>query len=137
MFQRDFLLKQIEEFGRFLGYVMKLRKDGKSDLALAEVSTSYSKLLDFDKSIVMETSLEDLIEILVVERHLPLHKLNMISDLLYEEGENLIEVDKMEAAGEAFQKCLLLINYLSENDETFSFEWLMKKDRIQEFTKRL
>jgi hypothetical protein len=136
MFQRDFLMRQIEEFGRFMGYLLKLRKEGKNDQALQEIGEVYKGFADLDKALVSSSSTNDLVDLLVNKQHLPVHKLRMVSDLLYEEGENLVELGNDKDSKCAFKKCLILIRYLQKNDDTYSFEWLTKIKRIEEFLEK-
>lgn len=136
MFQRDYLLKQIEDFARFLGVLLKLRKEGNHQVALQEIDEAYKGLLRVDKSVVVETPAEELIQALIKQNDIPLHKLKMLVDLLFEEGENLLALDHIAKSREAFQRSLILMNYVNDHDEVFSMEWMTKESRIQEFLKK-
>lgn len=127
------MLKQIEEFGRFLGTLLKLKSEGRNDRALMEINEFYNGMPDLNKSLIDDISPAEVIEVLISQKQLPLPKLRMISDLLYEEGDNLALLGMKQDAIPKFQKCRLLIHYLENNDDTFSFEWLTKKQRIEEY----
>jgi hypothetical protein len=138
MHKRDLLMRQFEEFGKFLatilGYkqqenfieVSKLINDG----ALKYIGISIGDIEDLDE--------ENLIIFLTQEKKLTDEQLKMLADLLYEKGINDLNafLNQDVTSQSYFKKAQLLYDFVNKNATLpYSLDTHYKLEAIKEFLK--
>lgn len=130
MIRKDYILRMVEEFGKFLAAIVGLRREGKLDEALKKIDDVYRGMIDLDPIIIKSVSPEELLDFLQNEQQYNSHYLKMIAELLFEEGQIYVENGDPVSAQNVLGKAKILINHLMENDQTFSFDWYEKLNVI-------
>ena len=126
MIRKDYILRMVEEFAKFLAAIVGLKNEGKYSEALKKIDTVYTGLIDIDPIILKSLSPEEMITFLKNEDKYSNQYLKIIAELLFEEGQIYVESGDPVSARNVLVKAKMLINYLSENDSTFSFDWYEK-----------
>ena len=126
MIRKDYILRIVEEFAKFLAAIVGLKREGKFDEALKKIDQVYNGMIDLDPIILKSIDQDELMDFLLNEKKFNLHYLKMIAELLFEEGQIYAENGDPVSARNVLEKARILINYLMENDPTFSFDWYEK-----------
>jgi hypothetical protein len=126
MVRRDYIMRMVEEFGKYLAAIVGLKLDGKPEEALKKIDTVYEGMIDLDPKALKSLSIDELLGYLQIEKKFNNHYLKMIAELLYEEGLIYSEIGDPISARNVLEKSKLLINYLIEEDSTFSIDWYEK-----------
>jgi len=126
MLKRDYVLRLIEEFARFLAMITGLKLEGKLDEALKSIEDVYNDLLELDPKILKSISQDEVLGFLQEEKHFDNERLKMVAELLYHEGMIYAEEGDPVTARVVLEKSKVLLDFLSENDSTFSFDWYDK-----------
>ena len=126
MIRKDYILRMVEEFAKFLAAIVGLKNEGKYNEALKKIDAVYTGLIDIDPIILKSLSPEEMITFLKNEDKYSNQYLKIIAELLFEEGQIYAESGDPVSARNVLVKAKMLINYLSENDSTFSFDWYEK-----------
>ncbi|NOU98389.1 hypothetical protein GC093_34985 [Paenibacillus sp. LMG 31456] len=120
MYQRDYLLRMIEQFSVVLGKVIFQRRNQRFTEALELLAQSMKQLLGLNSKLVRALSAKDLISLLSTQGHFDAGKGLLLSDMLKAESEVLLE-NGQEADGWGCRlksiELLLEINRLAEADE--------------------
>jgi hypothetical protein len=130
MLQRDYILRLIEEFGKFLAAITGLRLEGKLEEALKKVDETYNELLEIDPKVVKSLNDDEVLGFFQEEKKYDNKQLNLVAELLYQEGMIYSEEGDPVSARNVLEKSKILINYLMENDSTFSYDWYKKLGEI-------
>lgn len=126
MIRKDYILHMVEEFAKFLAAIIGLKNEGKYSDALKKIDTVYTGLIDLDPIVLKSVTPEEMITFLQNEQKYSNQYLKIIAELLFEEGQIYIESGDPVSARNVLEKAKVLINYLSENETTFSFDWYEK-----------
>jgi hypothetical protein len=116
----------VEEFAKFLAAIVGLKNEGKFDEALTKIDSVYRGMLDLDPVIVKSVDGSELLDLLQNEKDYSNTYLKMIAELLFEEGQIYDSNGDPVSARNVLEKSKILIDYLMENDATFSFDWYEK-----------
>jgi hypothetical protein len=130
MLQRDYILRLIEEFGKFLAAITGLKLEGKLEEALKKVDETYNELLEIDPKVVKSLNEDEVLPFFQEEKKYDNKQLNMVAELLYQEGMIYTEEGDPVSARNVLEKSKILINYLMDNDSTFSYDWYEKLGEI-------
>ena len=130
MFQRDYVLRLIEEFARFLAAMTGLKKEGKFDDALSMIEKAYREMFKLEPNVIKSLLPNEVIPFLLNEKEMNNEGLKMIGELLYEEGMIYMENGDPVSATNVLVKSKILILYLMEHDTTYSFDWHTKLHEI-------
>ena len=131
MIRRDYIMRMIDEFGKFLTAIVGLKREGNFEEALDKVDGLYQGMLDLDPKILKAMSSDEVLDYLQNEKKYDNRYLKLIAELLYEEGQIYHESGDPISAQNVLQKAKVLINYLIETDSTFSFDWYEKLATIE------
>ncbi len=126
MIRKDYIQKIIEEFAKALATIMGLKEDGEYGKALDKIDEAYVGTMDVDPKILRSIDESELVEFLQIEKQFDNQYLKMIAELLFEEGQVYVETGDPVSARNVLGKAKKLIEYLMENDATFSFNWYDK-----------
>lgn len=132
MIRKDYILRMVQEFAKFLAKIIGLRMEGKLDEALMEIDNIYKGMIDLDPIVLKSLDPGELLDFLLKEKKYNNHYIKMIAELLFEEGQIYVENGDPISARNVMEKAKILINYLMENDSTFSFDWYEKISVIDE-----
>src|SRR5210317_717879 len=91
MIRKDYILRMVEEFAKFLAAIIGLKNEGKYNEALKKIDTVYTGLIDIDPNILKSVSPEEMITFLKNEQKYSNQYLKIIAELLFEEGQIYIE----------------------------------------------
>ncbi len=126
MIQKDYIMRMVEEFGKYLAAIVGLKRDGDLGGALKKIDDVYEGMIDLDPKVLKSLSIDELLDFLQKEKGFNNHYLKMIAELLYEEGLIYSESGDPISARNVLEKAKILINSLMEADPTFSFNWYEK-----------
>ena len=126
MIRKDYILRMVEEFAKFLAAIVGLKNEGKFDEALTKIDSVYRGMLDLDPVVVKSVYGSELLDLLQNEKDYSNTYLKMIAELLFEEGQIYDSNGDPVSARNVLEKSKILIDYLMENDATFSFDWYEK-----------
>jgi hypothetical protein len=126
MVRRDYIMRMVEEFGKYLAAIVGLKLDGKPEEALKKIDNVYEGMIDLDPKALKSLSIDELLGYLQIKKKFNNHYLKMIAELLYEEGLIYSEIGDPISARNVLEKSKLLINYLIDEDSTFSIDWYEK-----------
>jgi hypothetical protein len=132
MIRRDYLMRVIDEFGKFIQKITGLRLEGKTEEALNEIDSVYEGLIDADPKVLKAIKANKLLDFLIKEKGFNNKYLSMIAELHFEEGQIYLEAGDPISARGVMEKAQILIEYLKDNDSTFSFDWYEKLKIIED-----
>ncbi len=127
MYQKDYIMRMIEELGRVLAALMGFREKGESGRALALIDETLTTHFDLNLDQLLAISEEDfLVEITMVTNEEA--SLNMIAEMLFQHALFVREENAARSL-EALCRALLIFYYLDAESDTFNLGW---QDRIEE-----
>lgn len=113
MLKRDYLVKQFEEFGRVIGVILGLKKDGKFSGLSELINESVKKYTAIEIEYVESLANENLIEILTEEKKLTDEQLKMLADLLFEKGNYYSATNTTDTKStNCYKKSLVIYTFL-------------------------
>ena len=130
MIRKDYILRMVEEFAKFLAEIIGLKREGKFQEALQKIDGVYRGMIDLDPIVLKSLNPGELLFFLQDEKKISNTYLKMIVELLFEEGQIYTEHGDPISARNVLEKAKILINHLMENDSTFSFDWYEKLNVI-------
>ncbi|MCG8309149.1 MAG: hypothetical protein MI975_17285 [Cytophagales bacterium] len=130
MIRKDYILRMVEEFAKFLAEIIGLKREGKFQEALQKIDGVYRGMIDLDPIVLKSLNPGELLVFLQDEKKFSNTYLKMIVELLFEEGQIYTEHGDPISARNVLEKAKILINHLMENDSTFSFDWYEKLNVI-------
>ncbi len=130
MFSRDYIMKLVEEFARLIAAITGLKLEGKPEEALAATDNAYRDFFEIEPAVIKSMSENEILDFLQKEKAYDNERIKMMAELLFEEGMIYIENGDPVSAGNVLEKSRNLIRYLSDNDNTFSFDWYEKLHEI-------
>ncbi len=132
MIRRDFVLRMIDEFGKFMSLIVGLKNEGKNDDALKKIDDVYEGMFGLDSKVLKSESADNILNYLKNDLKFSEQYLQMISDLLFEEGLVYHESGDPLSTHNVLEKSKVMINYLIESGSTFSFDWYEKLRIVDE-----
>jgi hypothetical protein len=105
---QDYIMRMIEQMTGFLMRVVMLRKSGKPQEAVEQISEAYGRLTGVDGSLVHALSEEDLIRLLRARGTLDPQRALALAELLREEGHAFDDLDQPAQAVPRYLKALRL-----------------------------
>jgi tetratricopeptide (TPR) repeat protein len=118
---QDYILRMVQQFSGFLVRVMRLRKEGKTEEALAVLADAYGALVGLPESLVHALSDDDLIALLRSQGRLDPERCLGLAELLREEARVYDDVERFDESFPRNLKALrLYLELLDEDDELIS-----------------
>jgi hypothetical protein len=114
MLRKDYIVRQAEEFGKFLAILMGLRKAGNWEEFHKQINASAKKFTFLEVEEAENLDPEKFLEILIEQHQLKEQNLKMLADLLYEKGMSYTASNNTDAANNAFERALGIFTYISE-----------------------
>jgi hypothetical protein len=139
MHKRDYLVKQFEEFGRVMGVILGLRREGKLDEFSALIEESVKKYTATELKYAEALDDKDLIQILTEERKLTDDQLKMLGDLLFEKGNYYSAMTTSEIQStNCYKKSFIIYSFLKEHATiTYSLDMQYKLEVLQKMNLQL
>lgn len=101
-------MRMVQQFSGFLVRVLRLRKEGKTEEALALLADGYGTLVGLPASLVHALSEEDLIALLQAQGRLDPARTLGLAELLKEEGHTYDDVERYDGGFPRYLKSLRL-----------------------------
>lgn len=114
---QDYILRMVQQFSGFLVRVMRLRKEGKTDEALAVISDAYGALVGLPESLVRVLSEDDLIALLRSQGRLDPERCLGLAELLREEARVYDDAERFDESYPRNLKALRLYLELIDDDD--------------------
>ena len=121
MIRKDYLMRQFEEFGKFLGIVFALKNDRNWKEIETVIKNSSKKFTSVEINEVEKLNDADLLSHLIETHHLKDDQLKMLGDLLYEKGISLAHQFNESASNNSLKKSLLVFTWLKSNSLEIDF----------------
>lgn len=127
-------MRQYEEFGKFLAIVLGFKADSKFIELEEFINTSAFKYTNIEIQIAEKLPNKELIQLLTENYELKEANLKMLGDLLYEKGIGYSKQFKEKEAENAFQKTLIIFEYIKENslESDFSLDMHFKMNALKQ-----
>ena len=138
MHKRDLLLRQFEEFGKFLSTILGYKQQQDFIEVSKLISEGALKYIGVSIKEVEELEPENLISSLTQEKKLTDEQLKMLADLLYENGINNLNGDLNSDSNTLinFTKAQMLYNFVNLNGTLpYSLDTHYKLDVIKDILK--
>ncbi len=92
MIRRDYIMRMVEEFGKFLAAIVGLKREGKLPEALKKIDDVYEGMIDLEPKVLKSVSADELLEFLQTEKQFNNHYLKMIAELLMKKGKYIMKI---------------------------------------------
>ena len=132
MIRKDYFLRIVDEFGKIIATIIGLRLKNNIEEALNEIDKVYEGLIDADPKVLKSIAPKKLLDFLQNEKGFSNQYLNMIAELHYQEGMVYLENGDPVSARDVLEKSKILIEYLMDNDSSFSLDWNDKLKDIED-----
>ena len=138
MFRKDYIMRQYEEFGKFLAIVLGFKANQQFAELEELINTSAFKYTNIEIEIAERLPDKDLIQLLTENYELKEANLKMLGDLLYEKGIGYNKLFKEKEAENAFKKALVIFEYIRENslESDFSLDMHFKINSMKQMLKK-
>jgi len=129
MYQRDYILRMIEEFFKFLRQILKLTSDKQYDEALALIDQTAQRFLKVELDDIVNH--ED-VRIDILENHvLSNDQLTILADLLKAKADIYRETNHIFSAISHYQLSLDLYEQVQKESTNFSLDIANKMDDLK------
>lgn len=132
MYQRDFILRMIEELAAAIGKILGLIKKGDYQQASLSLENAYYDMLKHDAAFFQNIPKEDLTAKLLTEHHYTHGHLEILSELFYAQAELDYAQGNDKNSLAFYEKSLILLEFVIKESKTFSVEKQSKIDRIKD-----
>lgn len=134
MYQKDFILRMIEMLAELVAGILGLIRKGDFQKASQSIDNAYQDLLKQDAGYFNKIPLNKLTDSLIQEYNYTNGHLEILSELLYTQGELSYAQKKHKESLEFYQKSLFLLEFVTKETQTFSFE---KQSRLSYLESRI
>ncbi len=129
--QRDYLLRQFEQFGEVLARLLGFKNKGKLDETLEIIDESLIELLKIDSAYLNSLTTDEIINELVGKRYLNVDQLKIAAHLLFEEAEIFFIKENKLNYLPRYHKAMILFEYIEKAEKVFSIELNEKIEKIK------
>jgi hypothetical protein len=130
--RRDYLLRLIEEFFKFLSKILKLKEEKHYQQALALIDETSLSLLHIDLTGLMTDEIS--FSKITQDKALSLDKIEILAELLKVKAEISDETNAIFSAINLYEKSLFLFEHVQVTSNDYS---MSRANRIQEITHSL
>jgi len=113
MYQRDYLMRQIEQAARALAAIMKKALGGEADQALGMFDQAYQPLLGVSQRVVSTLTDEQLISLLTSGSMPDLRRVASVLEVVKSEADVHTQAGNQQAAATRYRRALTLAGYLA------------------------
>jgi hypothetical protein len=137
MYQKDYILRLIEQIAKFLAEVMRLIKKGEYGEASSRLENSYYNFLKKDAAFFRNIPEKELTDRLLLEHNYTNDHLEILAELFNAEAELGMAKGNQEESLEYSRKALVLFEFVDRELKTYSAERLKKIEEIRNRLKQL
>jgi hypothetical protein len=137
MYQKDYILRLIEEMTKFMAVIFGLMKKGDYAKASEQLENAYYELLKEDASYFRLIPEEDLTHELLEKHNYTNGHLEILAELFNAEAELCLKKKDLYACLTYSHKSLRLFRFIDSEYRTFSHERITKMEKIEEIIKNL
>ena len=131
MEQKDYLMKQVEQFGLALGKILArllhLKDNGTE--SIVAVNQVFTEELDFDVNHLIDIDEDKWLDTLKTENRFNAENLERLADILLLVAENV----SLNERNQLCKKCRMIYEYLDESTKTYPFDRNSKMERIRKY----
>jgi len=132
MYQKDYILRMIEMIGDLIAAMLGLIKKGDLDQAEKLLERGYYELLRRDASFFQLIPKEQLTDKLLGEHHYTNGHLSVLSELFFAEATLNEAHNKLKNSLIYYEKSLILLEFLEQEDKTWSAKREERKSLLKE-----
>jgi predicted translin family RNA/ssDNA-binding protein len=138
MFQKDYILRMIEMIGDLIATLLGLIKKGDLEQAEKILERGYMELLRKEAAFFQAIPKDQLTTLLIEEHNYEHGHLEILAELFFAEATLSEAQQKMSYSLKCYEKSLILLEFLEEEDKTWSAKREERivniKNRIRELT---
>ena len=120
MFQKDYILRMVEMIGDLIAALLGLIKKGDLDQAEKILERGYIELLRREAAFFLAIPIEKLTGTLIEDHNFENGHLAVLSELFFAEATLNEAQNKLPYAVTCYQKSLKLLEFLEDEDKTWS-----------------
>lgn len=133
MFQRDYIMRMIEQLAIAVARILKLKQAGRFDEAEGEISKTARTLLGFDMDFIRTLPEEAIITLLTESNSLDAAKCIIVAELLKEHGEIHEMRQGLDASYDSYLRSLsLYLEGLTEDPHCRTRDCVLKIDFLND-----
>jgi hypothetical protein len=134
MYQRDYIMRMIEELVAAIGRILGLIRKGDYQQATQSLENAYYDMLKQDASFFQNIPKEELTTKLLREHHFTNGHLEILSELFYAQAELFYAQGKHANGLEFYEKSSVLLDFVVKESKTYSAE---KQSRLEILKERI
>jgi len=132
MYQKDYILRMIEMIGDLIAALLGLIKKGDFEQAEKILERGYFELLRRDASFFQLIPKEQLTDKLLGDHHFTNGHLEVLSELFFAEATLSEAQKKLNNSLICYEKAFVLLEYLEQEDKTWSAKREERKNILKE-----
>ena len=132
MFQKDYILRMVEMIGDLIAALLGLIKKGDLEQAEKILERGYLELLRRDASFFQLIPKEQLTDKLLGDHHYTNGHLEVLSELFFAEATLSEARNKLNNSLIYYEKSLVLLDFLEQEDKTWSAKREERKNLLKE-----
>ena len=122
MLRKDFIIRQIEEFGKVLALIIGFKKQNEWTKFEEEIKNAIQKFTSLEMNEIENLNIDFFVSEIVNREGLSLDQKKIIANLMYEKLYFYLFKNENENYSQLKAKCLLLYLHLNENCTTNEFD---------------
>ena len=122
MLRKDFIIRQIEEFGKVLALIIGFKKQNEWTKFEEEIKNAIQKFTSLEMNEIENLNIDFFVSEIVNREGLSLDQKKIIANLMYEKLYFYLFKNENESYSQLKAKCLLLYLHLNENCTTNEFD---------------
>jgi hypothetical protein len=122
MYQKDFILRMLEMMGDLIAGILGLIKNGKIEQAETALENAYYDYLKEDAAFFRNLPIEKISESLIEKHNYTNGHLEILAGLFFTDAELQFSKGLIENSKEAYQKALVLYEFVFQANKTFSLD---------------
>ena len=134
--QRDYILRLIEQFFKFLAIILRLRDEKQYEQANALIGEACQKYLYLEMDSLISIDESEMLK-MVDEKHFSLDQIEILAELLKVKAEISLDTNHSFTAINLFDKSLRLFNLVNETSVNYSLSRVNKMMEIRQALKNL
>lgn len=133
MLKKDFLVRQMEEFGKVLARILTFKKTSDWDKFEKELAEAVKRFTLIEVCNVEEMEADEFEQKIVVDKRLNFEQKKILATLLFEKMDYYLSMNEADKYGNLKNKCLVLYEYLAndltENEYDLDIHYKLKQLR--------
>jgi len=122
MLRKDFIIRQIEEFGKVLALIIGFKKQNEWAKFEEEIKNAIQKFTSLEMNEIENLNIDFFVSEIINREGLSLDQKKIIANLMYEKLYFYLFKNENENYSQLKAKCLLLYLHLNENFTTNEFD---------------